>query len=1270
MVVTGALHLPLLLIPRLFHKAQHVRLNVAPISHRVHEPAILKLSFLIAYSSSWPATAPLQDGLPQRYHNSFPQPPRPERSIRDVNEAKAARRAEIERRSAVLDPPLHPEVLNHMESFQAAIQITAPLTDHAWEVLKPRLLAQREYAKRREMEQAQHSLLVQAKYNQQRQQEAQLKQAKETLDREWDNAQAPVRNHLSKLADQITEDMWSGGKSVTKDTSPKYAADVLLYVRQQFYAEIAEEDEGARAAGNVVKADSHNEPPTRKLILENMKWVFDTKIKPMTEHFQKELFLCNGCEGNFKFYGFEGVVQHYAAKHTTTLSMGSVVVHWRAEWPEHPPFHPNPSTAKAAYYAIPTPVSTSIPMQSARAPIGYTGYADFGSRIPSQAYGVTQFSPGPYRASYPGQFQDGPYPPPPPQHYYPLPSGSSGHVQVIPPTSKYEMDLSRSQNSYHGSGGYNSFSSMIHGQNQQGYDSPFQHYNHPVPLHEHEKFKPKRLGPEAHEQRHEPGSSTPHPITLPPKPPQSYPGPQEPGRLVSGHSSDLYQLQMDEMARHAREIWFATSGIKDLPGSVRISIVIHHVVARFVAKYTNEPSLAMFIDGIEHNPLMRPVRSLNGLACKTCVTNGNGPGVMHHSHPQFSLAERRLYTLPHLLSHFKQVHLERPTSSYIPQAGLETPRPNWKLDMVELPDSALIADLIKAPGMDDAKLKLIAWVFPQAFPSPLPRVGTAGNAGPVPIYREEYNNGSRVGPLAQTGQVPVSTLTVSSSKFEGQNDYRSDSRPQSALRSSSEAARLSEPPGEDEYDPHRPAYLGRIVRSEMTSSQSRKQSRDAQVSNGKRTPTRARQNYYEYLASGGPGTALSRRNVLEDHFDTPLQHSKSSPPPRNSTTSRVEGRFENNYLDPLEQEARTGAKRNDKGLEHGAEPRHISEDGEVNEDLAAKKVGVGKPSLREDLSAVDQFLNGFKLRSDSKEYDREVVRPEYGSDDAPPSYWVNDREDRRRPKRVDEAPNTSSLRNDLQGRNGQESNLYPSTVLIGPSESSDSHRVTPLQGSTSHVQFGEEYRPSSQVQRPYSDTGMNGRLSANQAIRGNIMPPLIYDRYGIDEDESQSGYSRLEIPRALKYRSRSRSPELAPVESTYTRARSPIPNHRQETIYRVRSPSLHDHTRPRRVVGYEYEPNDYQYIEDREYPEKQYRQRVEYIPVRVGDHRPVESSRYVVAQPISQRAPVDYLPFERGFDGEQVFSYERNGQVYHAGPRTHPPRQSRGPPSSVQDYGY
>lgn len=55
---------------------------------------------------------------------------------------KAARRAEIERRASELKPPIPAHILPLIPSFKAGIQITSSFNDTAWNLLKPRLIAQ------------------------------------------------------------------------------------------------------------------------------------------------------------------------------------------------------------------------------------------------------------------------------------------------------------------------------------------------------------------------------------------------------------------------------------------------------------------------------------------------------------------------------------------------------------------------------------------------------------------------------------------------------------------------------------------------------------------------------------------------------------------------------------------------------------------------------------------------------------------------------------------------------------------------------------------------------------------------------------------------------------------------------------------------------------------------------------------------------------------------------------------------------------------------
>ncbi|UNI15219.1 hypothetical protein JDV02_001774 [Purpureocillium takamizusanense] len=165
---------------------------------------------------------------------------------------------------------------------------------------------------------------------------------REVTDKDWDDAQGPLRASISDLADEIICDKWDDGDRVSKKEASQFAVDVLLYVRSEFYAQVAEKAAARQAAGKKPIAEPPEGPWTQKLTLENMKWVFDMKIKQHTDRHRKELFVCNICQSPRKAFGLESVIQHYAAKHTTALSVGNVVVHWRAEWPETPIFDPEP----------------------------------------------------------------------------------------------------------------------------------------------------------------------------------------------------------------------------------------------------------------------------------------------------------------------------------------------------------------------------------------------------------------------------------------------------------------------------------------------------------------------------------------------------------------------------------------------------------------------------------------------------------------------------------------------------------------------------------------------------------------------------------------------------------------------------------------------------------------------------------------------------------------------------------------------------------------
>ena len=272
-----------------------------------------------------------------------PSRPKPERNFHEIIRMKAERRAEIERRCLNLDPPLRASTLTYMDAFNAAVQIPMLLNHNAWDVLKPRLLAQRADAERKEAEQAVAAPVLEAAPELGPKQEEPQPTADGTGDRIWDDIQKPARDKIKDYADEYIASIWADGRAINKATSGKFAADVLLHVRRRFYEVVAEQDDSLSAQQMTIPHDSPLQD-MRKLKLEDMKWIFEEAIRPHTERFGREIFLCSACDAGAKRFSFDAVIQHYAAKHTSALSHGNAVVYWKADWPAEPPFHPSPDT--------------------------------------------------------------------------------------------------------------------------------------------------------------------------------------------------------------------------------------------------------------------------------------------------------------------------------------------------------------------------------------------------------------------------------------------------------------------------------------------------------------------------------------------------------------------------------------------------------------------------------------------------------------------------------------------------------------------------------------------------------------------------------------------------------------------------------------------------------------------------------------------------------------------------------------------------------------
>ncbi|KAL8952068.1 MAG: hypothetical protein Q9222_001979 [Ikaeria aurantiellina] len=1173
---------------------------------------------------------------------AVPPPPRPERSVKDANEGKAARRAEIERRCSLFHPPLFSNVLNHMESFQAAIQISTPLTEIAWDVLEPRLLAQRASAEKREQEQVQQNELLQSDIKPRHHYEMQSRESRENVDRHWDSVQAPIRDRLGLIADAVINERWAGGRDVTKESSPKFAADVLLCVRQRFYDESTREKAAVAAAGMAVHGS-----PTQNLILENMKWIFDTKVKPFTEQFQKELFLCNGCDDNYKFYGFEGVIQHYAAKHTSALSMGSVVVYWRAEWPDEPPFNPEPSLSKSAYYNVPSPavvdVNTyrGIDQQTYNPDSGYSATSEVDPHPFAGGSSVSQPPTSYYDSQTPARQNNVPYPAP----YYP----SYSHA---PPSAGSSNGVSESFGCPPGNGALQQWqpngavAAPMPSVRGQEYGAQYDGYSHTG------TFSPYGTALGGNQSFRPAVSRPPH---------------FDPSRNNAAQLTEGYQQQMDEMAKQARDVWFSTSSIKDLPASVRIHVVIHHVAARFSAKYFNIPSLAMFLDGLDNNSQMRPVRSLNGLACKTCVTQ-HKMSFNPNLQSQPPAGDRRLYTLPHLLNHFRTTHLDGPQAFINPHSGPGGPKHDWTRDMVELPEERLIADLVHSSGMDDNKLELIAWAFPGSFPSPLPKLGAMRSSGPIPSFvassgiRNDYSRG-----------FDSNGISINSASLNYLADDLSGSRPPDALRPVSRLSRASEPPGEDEYDPHQPAYRGkpRIIDAGIEGLNAVMRHRPGDERSDSQTDHQIPQT-----------TDLSK--LIYSATNIQSEHGRERPPEHHTNLQH--------HLQPAEPLLhkfdhdgpslggstnfyKPDAKRRPKGYEN-----HWIEDSanrvvrEENQLKSPQNDAYSPPtSIAGAQAAAERFLQNLGQTSES--------RPNNGPHAA---------EQRMYPRPVDQ---WSSENRDATVENGgryrdeeYKSTSYrivPTPQAMSPSQTVHASRSTSRSDrrtSPLYVHVPESYedrmyeRMASKAPIPVDDAEMHDHRPRSQVdypspTRGTAQHTYIQNGYSTERPDSNHNGSR--ILQAAHYRRHPRSPGPVATEARYFHPESPGEEHEARSIYRIRSPVQHEGHELHRSVYGESHRDHYGLVEDHEPPRhtsSRYQQRIEYVPVHMSNPSRSTSDHYFVTQPVEQRRLADYVRVEDPYDRETL--YEHNGQLYRTDPRTYQTPVLREHTGSAPSYPY
>ncbi|KAI0204680.1 hypothetical protein F4808DRAFT_411723 [Astrocystis sublimbata] len=568
--------------------------------------------------------------------------------------------------------------------------------------------------------------------------------SKQQLDEAWDEAQGPLRARISACADHFIYESWRNGGGINKENSPQFAAEVLLHVIEQFYADIDKDDAVARATGRQPVSDDPKGPYTRKLTLDNIKWLFDVKVRPFTDPHRKELFYCHGCEADTKMYGIEAVIQHYAAKHTRSLSFGNVVVHWRAEWPEVPPFHPDPRQCKKQRAvpprkklkeaAVKTLQTTHVqPVHLIEAESYYEQPAQVQSIhiIEAKSYYEQSASQYQYDRAL-AQLPHGQQPSDVTPSYEPIyasrpqvsesptcpPWNETAYQE--PPESLYAAMnpieyVAPPQYTHAGNGylGYQEPPGFMH--------TTVDHDNYPEPPgyiqaagnHLDYQGPPEYIhgtsgyidGRELPELMHASRNHI-HYGDCSVSQPQLYHNFQTSSTDIAPQediasqikprrspASPPFEISLEnDMAPMVAELWYSINPVKDLPGPLRIFVVIYHMLTRFRERWQKAPSLPMFLRGLRSNKRMRPLGKVKDLRCKVCgaasaAKQGN-----------------RSYTLLQLFNHFRGVH-NKQTHDVDGQVL------DWYMEMIHLPDLSILSNLVVLNDKHNWRFDLIYSAF-------------------------------------------------------------------------------------------------------------------------------------------------------------------------------------------------------------------------------------------------------------------------------------------------------------------------------------------------------------------------------------------------------------------------------------------------------------------------------------------------------------------------------------------------------------------------------
>lgn len=736
--------------------------NVATL---LQQTAITPMNFTPTQSQAqFSPQASFPGPFPQSVPPAPPQPvavlsqSRQDRNPRDAEDAKAARRQQIEQLCLTeLDPPIPPNVLRHMPAFRAAILIGIPLNDTGWENLKPKLLEQCEQALAMERETTRQLLAVQQQVQAETKRQANhnAKDTRDAQEKEWEDKLRPQRDRLSAIADSYIQQHWRGGQSVNSGNVARFAMSVFDHVRRVWYAEQQTSDQVSIMLGRQLPSDPPDGPFLRRLTLETMKWVYDHMVRPLTRDYGKEIFFCNGagCEFTNKHFAFEGVIQHYGAKHTNDYSRGNVIVHWQtADWPEDLPFYDPGSGPSRPHYGTG----------------GYSRGTTISPRVSSgPPYSVPSLTTSPLGATPRSVFGHGPFTPPVGSGYLP---------QLL------------SQHSTHQHPGLNPASQppALLGSDPTDLSQFFQTTAH----HMADPVVAKAV---TDRDAAEKLSSIIEQLTA--KSAQSVgtaagllPPEEKKTSIMDLDVPDFaaFQDQQKYVAETARFAWARTNAIDGMPSNVRVFAVLQYTLLQFSQRFRTKLPVDTFATALMNNSGLESLKHANGLFCKQCTTDARGS-----TSPLTVVVD--LWTLT---EHFQKVHAPKESGGHVDNASS-----SWAKEMIALPAPEIIPELLNAPGMKDEKLVILADAFPGQLPRRMPHSKTVKDHTSARQGRKSKRNDRK----ASNGRRQDFEAAVNGDDEDsGHTGFRSSHSPPDASNSRRRSPKHHEHEDEDEYDPAKP----------------------------------------------------------------------------------------------------------------------------------------------------------------------------------------------------------------------------------------------------------------------------------------------------------------------------------------------------------------------------------------------------------------------------------------------------------------------------------